>query len=380
MPRKSVESSSRRAKGEGSICYRKDKNLWSISLTVGYDQQGKQKRKLIYARTREELIQKKKDFEASQVGGFVEPAKITVGQFIESWLNDAYKSSVRLSTYIRNEGIIRNHVVPAIGRLPLSKLAPLNLQSLYAKKLSEGQSPRSVRNMHFVLHKAFGQAAQWGYIPRNVADMVSLPKPQKQEMKVLTPEQANKLLSEGKRDWYYPLYALALTTGLRQGELLGLQWDDINMENGTVTVRRTLKELNGQLISGEPKSKNARRTISLPDRAIRILREHRKAQLERGLIGSKCVFTNHNGGPIRPQNLVRRSFYPLLKSLDLPLVRFHDLRHTHATMLLQENVNPKLVQERLGHSNISLTLDTYSHVLPNMQKQVAEKLDGIFGA
>lgn len=369
----------RRAKGEGSIFYREDKKLWTLNVTVGYESNGKQKRKTLYAKTQDELIQKKRELEASIVtGNYVEPNKTTVAQYLESWLTDAYKATVRPSTYIRNEGIIRNHVIPALGMTALPKLTPLQLQNLYGLKLAQGQSPRSIRNMHFVIHKALKQAARWGYVVRNVADLVDLPKVHRQEVTVLSPEQIARFIREAKEERYYPLYVMALTTGLRQGELLGLQWSDCDLDAGTVMVRRTLKELNGRMILGEPKSKNARRTVMLPKGTILVMREHRKAQLERGFIGAQYVFTDRNGGPVRPQNMVRRSFHPLLRQLGLPEIRFHDLRHSHATLLLQQGVNPKLVQERLGHSTINLTLDTYSHVLPNMQDQVAARINELY--
>lgn len=232
--------------------------------------------------------------------------------------------------------------------------------------------------MHYVLHKALKQAVRWGYITRNPADMVDLPKPHKEEMKVLTIEQVKVLLKAAREDWFYAMYVTALTTGLRQGELLGLQWNDIDLTRGTITVKRTLKELNGKLLIGEPKSKSARRTVTLPIRTITVLSEYQQVQIDRGLTSKGFVFTDRRGGPVRPQNMLKRSFKPLLMKTGLPNIRFHDLRHTHATILLQQEVNPKLVQERLGHSSISLTLDTYSHVLPNMQWGVASKLNEVF--
>lgn len=369
----------RREKGEGSIFFMEAKNLWCASINLGTDGNGKRKRKVIYAKTKEGLIQKKKDLEASiATGTLVTDTKTTVRQYLTSWLEDVYKATVRPSTYVRNKGLVINHIIPALGNVALSKLAPLQLQKLYGAKLNEGQSPRSIRNMHFVLHKALDQALRWGYVNRNVADMVDLPKPSKKEMQVLTLQQVETFLQTAKDDWYYPLYVTAVTTGLRQGELLGLQWEDLDLRKGTLTVKRALKELNGKLLVGEPKSKSARRTVTLPTKTVEVLKQHRKEQLQHGLMGTGYVFTDTQSGAVYPQNMMRRSFKPLLKKAGVPVIRFHDLRHTHATILLQQDVNPKLVQERLGHTTINLTLDTYSHVLPNMQRGVAEKLNALF--
>lgn len=376
--KKQRESRGRRGNGEGSIYFREDKGLWCSSVTVGWDEKGKQKRRILYAKTREELLSKKRELENSiDLGTYTEPSKMTVTEFLDSWF-EIYRTSLRSSTHVRNQGILRNHVIPAIGSIYLNKLTPLKLQHLYNSKLNEGQSPRSVRNMHFILHKAFEQAVRWGYLNRNIADLVELRKPQKKEIKVLSKEQVDNFLEAAKGNWYYPLYVLAFTTGLRQGELLGMKWNDIDLAQGTLAVQRTLKELNGKLLIGEPKSKSSRRTISLPQLAIQTLREHRRVQLERGFIGAEWVFTDTKGGLVRVQNMLKRSFKPLVKKAGSPDIRFHDCRHSHSTLLLMQGVNPKLVQERLGHSSIQITLDTYSHVLPNMQKQVARELDVIF--
>lgn len=367
----------RREKGEGSIFFMEAKNLWCASINLGTDGNGKRRRKVIYAKTKEELIQKKKDLSIA-TGTLVTDTKTTVRQYLTFCLEDVYKATVRPSTYVRNKGLVINHLIPALGNVALSKLVPLQLQKLYGAKLNEEQSRRSIRNMHFVLHKALDQALRWGYVNRNVADMVDLPKPNNKEMQVLTLQQVETFLQTAKDDWYYPLYVTAVKTGLRQGELLGLQWEDLDLRKGTLTVKRTIKEQNGKLLVGEPKSKSARRTVTLPKKTVEVLKQHRKEQLQRGLMGTGYVFTDTQGGAVYPQNMMRRSFKPLLKKAGYPLFGSHGLRHTHATILLQQDVNPKLVQERLGHSTIYLTLDTKSHVLLNMQREEADKLNAVF--
>jgi integrase len=187
------------------------------------------------------------------------------------------------------------------------------------------------------------------------------------------------LLTAARGDRFYALYVLALTTGMRQGELLALQWRDVDLDAATIAVQRSLSEVNGELHHNEPKTASGRRSITLPTMAVQALRSHRAAMLAEGhSAADRPVFCDTIGGWMRKQNLVRRSFRPLLIAANLPTIRFHDLRHTAATMLLEAKEHAKVVQERLGHSTISITLDTYSHVSPSMQRGAADKLDAIF--
>jgi integrase len=187
-------------------------------------------------------------------------------------------------------------------------------------------------------------------------------------MQTLTPEQVRELLDEARKRRLYALYLLAVTTGLRQGELLGLQWSDVDLEDRSIQVRHTLQEYGAELALAEPKTKQSRRRVDLPVFVATELREHRKRMMVEGHPGP-WVFCDTAGGPLRKSNLTRRDFRPLLKAAGLPLIRFHDLRHTAATLLLGQGVHPKIVQERLGHSQIAITLDTYSHVLPSWKRR-----------
>ncbi len=195
-------------------------------------------------------------------------------------------------------------------------------------------------------------------------------------MQALASGQVVQLLETARGDRLEALYVLAVTTGLRQGELLGLQWEDVDLAGAALHVRHTLHELNGRLWIGEPKTRRARRQVDLPSIAVVALQDHRERMLIEGH-SDGLVFCDTQGGPLRKSNLLRRSFLPLLKRAGLPTIRFHDLRHTAATLLLAQGVHPKIVQERLGHSQISLTLDTYSHVLPGMGREAASKLDAL---
>jgi integrase len=234
-----------------------------------------------------------------------------------------------------------------------------------------------------VLHKALSQAMQWSLIPRNPTEAVQAPSPAPQEMQPLSPQEARRFLEATRGDQLEALYVLAITTGMRRGELLGLKWSDVNLENATVSVRRTLSRTdNGKHVTlGEPKTRKSRRTIPLTAQAVEALREHLTRQLEdieqlgdiykdQGL-----VFTTNTGGPINPSNLRQRSLAPLLRKAGLPHIRFHDLRHTCATLLLSQNTHPKFVQELLGHATIAITLDTYSHVIPGMGDYTARAME-----
>jgi integrase len=239
-----------------------------------------------------------------------------------------------------------------------------------------------VNKLHVALHKALGQAVKWHMIPRNAAEAVKAPRPSPEEIRPLSREQTKTLLEVAKKEVRFEaLYVLAVTTGLRQGELLGLKWEDVDLEDGVVRVRRTLARHRGRLVLGEPKTKRSRRTVQLTEAAVKALKEHLARQREQvEKLDDKyedqgLVFATQKGTLVNPTNLRKRSFEPLLEKAGLPSIRFHDLRHTCATLLLSSNVNPKIVSEMLGHATIAITLDTYSHVLPNMQKGAARALE-----
>ncbi len=241
----------------------------------------------------------------------------------------------------------------------------------------DGVSARTQQLVHARLYTALKKAVRLKLVPHNVCVDVDRPVAPKKEFPVLTPEQTARFLAAAREDRLFALYLLAVTTGLRQGELLGLWWDDVDLERRTLSVRAQLQEVAGALARVEPKTRESRRKVALPELAVRALRRHRE-EIAREGNETPWVFSDTTGGPMRKSNLRRRSFEPLLKRARLPHMRFHDLRHTAATLLLNEEVHPKVVQERLGHARIQITLDIYSHVLPSMQKEAAEKLDHLF--
>src|SRR5829696_8490988 len=292
------------------------------------------------------------------------------------------RGAVRQSTFDRYEIAIRVHIKPVLGRLKLTKLAPSHLVGFYQDKLAAEVAPARVNKLHVALHKALDQAVKWHMIPRNIAEVVKAPRPSPEEIRPLNREQAKTLLEVAREeDRFEALYMLAVTTGLRQGELLGLKWEDVDLEDGVVRVRRTLARHKGRLVLGEPKTKRSRRTVQLTQAAVEALEGHFARQTaQRNLLGELyehqgLVFATQRGTLVNPTNLRKRSFEPLLEKAGLPAIRFHDLRHTCATLLLSSNVNPKIVSEMLGHATIAITLDTYSHVLPNMQEGAGRALE-----
>ena len=307
-----------------------------------------------------------------------------MGAFIEQWLNDSVRGSVRQSTYQRDESLSRVHIIPVLGKKKLKTLNPADVQRFYRAKLDSGLSSATVHKLHVILHKALKQALRWGLVPRNVADDVDAPKVHKEEVTPLTTEEARKLLETARGERLEALYVVAIQSGLRQGELLALKWEDIDLEARTLQVRRTLTRNGGQLAVGSTKTAKARRTVKLTREATEALQNHLAQQLveidkagevwqENGL-----VFCTSKGTLINPTNLRRRSLAPLLQRAGLPAIIFHQLRHTAATILLLKNVNPKVVSELLGHASIAITLDTYSHVLPNMQHSAVAAMEEAF--
>lgn len=373
--------SKRRGHGEGSIFKRKD-GLWVTRVTIGRDARGKVKKLTTYHKTRKEakeaLIKALGD---RQRGLPIDPSRQTVADFLIRWLEDSVKGSTRPRTYECYAGVINRHIIPAVGSLRLSKLSPQRLQRLYREKQETGLT-RTVQLIHAVLHRALSQALKWGLVPRNVSDAVDRPRVARKEMQVLTPDQLNCLLEAARNDALHALYVMAVTTGLRQGELLALKWSDINLDIGTLQVQRQLQWLKGAASFTEPKSAKSRRSLVLPEMTIASLKKHRVRQNEARLaMGSvwhdnDLIFCSSIGTALNQSNLTKR-FHALLAKAGLTRIRFHDLRHTAATLLLQKGVHPKIVQEMLGHSQISLTLDTYSHVLPAMKREAATKMDEI---
>ena len=373
-----------RSAGEGSISKRKD-GRWEGNVNLGFDAEGRRRRIRFCTRTRKEAQERLSELLQQQTKGTIVavPENLTVGDYLQRWLRDYAATGVRPKTYHSYSQLARLHLVPSLGAIPLAHLQPLHLQSLYAAKLKAGLSPRSVRYLHAILHKALDHAVRWELAARNVADAVDPPRLHHREMAVLTSEQAAAFTESAAPDRLHALYVVALTTGMRQGEILALRWQDVGLDTGSIYVKRTLHRLHGEWLFAEPKSARSRRHVALPAVATTALRRHlEQQQWEKEMLGSSyhdqgLVFCKAGGDPFDGSWLTHHT-QRLLKKAGLPAVRFHDFRHSHATMMLQQGVHPKIVSDRLGHSSIKLTLDTYSHVLPAMQREAADKVDDLF--
>jgi integrase len=372
-----------RANGDGDVFPRKNKEGKITSYRGAYfGPDGK--RRYISGRTKEETRRALREARANADQGLAFDAdNLRVGEYLDRWLSNSVSDTVKATTFERYEQIVRLHLKPSLGRVKLKALTPAHIRSLYREKLEAGSSARTVRYIHTTLHKALKQAVMDGLIPRNATEAVKPPQSTREEMRPLTPEQAKLLLQVAHEtgDRLEALYVLAIHTGLRQGEILGLKWDDVDLEDGSLQVRRTLTITKDGPVFTTPKTTGSRRSVKLTSKATEALKRHLERQLvEIDRVGSLwsengLIFASETGEPLNRHNLTRRSFKPLLKRAGLPQIRFHDLRHTCATLLLTRNVNPKIVSEMLGHSSIAITLDTYSHVLPNMRDAAAAAME-----
>ncbi len=368
---------SKRVKGEGSVYQRAD-GRWVAVIPL---EDGK--KKFIYRKKQSEALKELQlANQAKMQGTFVTTGDQTLNIFLTSWLQDTIQHNVRPKTYIRYCQLITLHILPALGKIQLQKLSPQHLQKLYNTKRQEGYAPQTVQHIHRVLHRALNDALRWNLVARNTCNLIDTPRVPRKEMQVLTGEQAQQFLETAKGDPLEALYLLALTTGMRQGEILALQWKDIDFTHGILQVRRTISRLPKQGFQvSEPKTPKSRRSIHLAPTTLDALKLHRVRQHEQRLAAGPewdeqgWIFCNTLGRPVEVGNMMRRSFRPILAKAGLPRIRFHDLRHSCATLLLSLGVHPKVVQERLGHSQIAVTLDTYSHVLPHLQEEAANRLD-----
>ena len=364
----------KRGHGEGSVYKRKD-GFWTAQVTV----QGKQIYK--YFKTQRDALDWVHETRTQIKSGVsVRAASITLQGYLDEWLV-AHKSAVRPKTIYQYSQIVRQHIVPVLGKIKLKDLNPNHIQSLYNFKIESGVSKRSVVLIHSILHKALNQAMKWELIGRNPAQAVTRPKVARKEMKTLTDSQARTFLSAAKESRYEMLYWLAISTGMRQGELLGLKWSDLDWTSGSLQVQRQLQRTESEgLVFSEPKSLASNRSVLISIGMLEKLRNHLDYQLqEKRLLGEKwkeydLMFPSTIGTPADHRNLYS-DFKKTLKRAELPDMRFHDLRHTAATLMLEQGVHPKVVQERLGHADITLTLNTYSHVMPSMQESAAQKMD-----
>ena len=372
-----------RANGDGDVFPRKHKPGKITSYRGAYvGPDGK--RRYVSGKNKEEARKALQQARSNAYQGLVfDSQNMKVGEYLDRWLTDT-EGTVRQRTWERYESIVRVHIKPAFGRLKLGSLTPGHPRALYRKKLDSGLAPRTVNYIHTTLHKALKDALSDGLVPRNVATSVKAPRPEKPEIRPLAPDQARRLIAAANSagDRFAALYVLALHCGLREGELLGLRWDDVDFSGScaTVHVRRTLSETRTGHKFEKPKNGKGR-SVKCSQKATEALRSHRARQGEERLrMGSLwqdngLVFPTTVGTTMSGTNLLGRHFKPLLTKAELPAIRLHDLRHTCATILLMAGKHPKYVQELLGHASINITLDTYSHVIEGMDGGLGDAMD-----
>lgn len=368
----------RRLNDHGTV-YRRADGRWEAAYFV--DENGVRRRHHLYARTRAEAERRLREALGARDQGVIAPATETVGSYMRGWL-EGMRPTLRPRTWERYEGVVRVHLLPSLGGVSLGKLGPHHLQRLYRALLGRGLRPATVRYVHAVIHRALEQAVRWRVLPLNPASLVSPPRLDRREMAALSPEEARQFLKAAEGERLEALFVLAVTAGLRLGEGLGLRWDAIDLDAGVLSVVGTLQRIERELVLAEPKTARSRRRVELTATAVEALRRRRTAQLQERLAAGPLweerglVVTDPLGRPLQPY-VAQHSFAVLLRRAELRPVRFHDLRHTAATLLLSRGIHPKIVSEMLGHATIAITLDLYSHVTPSMQREAVRELDAL---
>jgi len=359
-------------------------NTWSLVINLGKDPDtGKYRQQWVTVKGSRQDAEKRLTELLHQLdaGTYAPPGKLTTGGFLTTWLADYARPSLTPRSFERYESITRVHLLPALGGIKLTQLRPNHLQKHYTAMLGTGLAPRTVRYHHTILHKALQTAVKWGLVSRNVADGAELPSSQNADMQTWGEAELNVFMEAAKDTQYYALFYTALFTGMRRSELLALRWQDIDFIYGQIYVNRGLHQLKGgEYVFTAPKSKKSRRTIALPPSAFLVLSDYRKQKeadalmLEVEIKDGDLIFCHIDGTPWRP-NTITRAWSMLAARAGVKVIRLHDARHTHASLMLKQGIHPKVVQERLGHSTISITLDTYSHVAPGLQEAAAKRFD-----
>ena len=362
---------------------KRNENTWLVRIFLGRDANGKRRyfNKTIHGTKKDAQKYLTAKMREKDLGVFIEPASMALNEYLDKWLLESAKPRLREATFENYRYLTSLYIRERLGSRKLSDIKPFDVQKLYNQLTEKSLSARTVRYVHAILTSAFSQAVKWQMLIVNPCNVVDLPRQQKKEMKAFSPEQAQHFLEAAKDDKHGLIFAFALASGMRPEEYLALQWKDISFEKNTATVQRTLIwRKGGGWYFSEPKTAKSRRTLPMPESLFVKLKSHKIRQAEQMLkLGqsyerNNFVFATDEGKPLCLRNLRKRNFAKILEQADLKGFRLYDLRHSTATLLLSEGINPKIVSERLGHASIVLTLDTYSHVLPDMQKEATSKL------
>lgn len=362
----------RRGRGEGGVYQRAD-GRWTAAVSLGFGQDGKRRRRVVYGRTKQEVLEKLREVDPKGGPGLAVP---TVGRFLGSWL-ESVKASVELTSWDVYDQHVRLHIAPRIGGVKLSALSALHVQGLLAGLLRDGVSPAMAKKVGVTVRTALGAAVKMRLVPANVALAAPLPKVPRYRPRVFTPDEVNAFLAAAAADRFEALYLLAVDSGCRQSELLALSWADLDPRAGTLSITKALANRNGHVWVKDVKRETSRRAVVL-SLSLDALTKHRERMAAEGRdVGGGPIFPNAKGGYVCKGNLRTRHFLPTLARAKLPLVRFHDLRHCCASLLLAAGVDCKVVSERLGHASPAFTSATYQHVLPGLQALAAERLKAI---
>lgn len=356
---------------------------WLVRIFLGRDHQTRKRR--FHSRTIHGPVRRAQEYltkmlRERDLGRGLEGVETTLHEFIRRWLDTAASPKLRQKSYESYESLLRRYIQPVLGERIMSTITPLDVQDAYQRMIDRGLSSRTVRYTHSVLRSAMRQAIRWRLLLQDPTDGAQLPRLGRREMRVLTAEQSRIFLSAALQTHYGPVFAVALTTGMRPSEYLGLKWQDVDWDRGTVSVVRTLERAAGLWRFAETKRDRSRRIIKLQDWVLETLKDLQGRATQRigsrGADAAELVFTTPPGHPIYSDKLAKR-FKAILRQVGLPVIRLYDLRHTAATLALSAGVPPKVVAEQLGHASAAFTLDIYSHLLPHMQSEAAERVEAL---
>lgn len=371
----------RRGSGDGGVRRRPD-GRWEATVEIGTFA-GRRRRKYVYGSTRAEVVAKLRSAQASVDAGLPQVDERTrLRTFLDLWLEDVVRPTKEQATFRGYEANVRLHIKPVLGHVPLVRLSPTDVQAFLNLKRQEGLAPRTVQYAHATLRRALTIALRWGYVTRNVATLVEPVAVQREPVVPLTVEEALRLLEAAAQDRLGAFYTVAVAVGLRPSEALGLRWEDVDLDGGVLRVRHALERRDGEFVLKEPKSRTSRRAVALPSVCLDALRAHRRHQLEERLAAGPLwedwglVFATPTGGPVS-RTVVSHRFARLQREAGVPHHRLYDCRHTAASLLLAQNVHPRVVMEVLGHSSFALTMDTYTHVMPVLVRDAADAMDKV---
>lgn len=360
----------RRAAGEGTICQRAD-GRWQGDISLGREN-GKRQRRTVYGLAQAEVVAKIDELkEQRKKGAIVASTGQTVGEFLQRWIDAEASVITKPATLLKYRNSVRLYLIPGIGSIKLQKLRREDVEIMYGKLRERGLSAHTIQVAHVVLRKALEEAVERKNLAINPATKAKRPRIEQTEIKPFSWEQTRAILDAADVESLRAFWYLAIYTGCRCGELTGLQWDDLNLTTGKLTVRRTVSAVNGVMTEGSPKTERSRRTISIPADVVEVIRQHRADLLRLGLAGSKWVFPNPDG-KVYHTAAVRTSWLRVCRAAGITGVRQHDLRHAHATLMIAAGVPIKAVSQRLGHHDAGFTLNVYGHLLENADAEAAD--------